>query len=704
MTTPKDTHNQNGDAARELRAQVDRLQRAVDAAAAGTFVWEIKAERILADVQMTRLFGIDPKYANGCEVARFQGVIHRDDIARVWADIDYAIRENIAFETEYRIPDDTGCMRWILSRGRIEYDAAGEAERMVGAVVDITGRKRAEDGLRFLARAGVILGGSLDLEVTLRNVAQFVVDTMADCCYFDIAAEDGDVRRLGFAHKYPEERHKLETVGRFTTKEQRLQHPLAQTLLAGETIFLPSVHDDWLRGISVSDPHYRHLLSIRLRSLLIVPVSADSKIIGALTLCLLGENADRFSESDRHLAEELGRRAGAIIQNALLHRQLQQVGEDLRQINRQKDEFLATLAHELRNPLAPLANAVQIMLRAPDAQMLARAGEMMNRQVRQMTRLIDDLLDVSRIGRGKISLKRERIDLLAAITQSLEATSPLVAECGHEISLDLSPRPLFVDADLVRMTQVFSNLLTNAIKFTPHGGRIRITAAETDGYAVVAIRDNGVGIPADKLAQVFEMFAQVDIGAEHGRGGLGIGLTLVLRLVEMHGGTVCVHSEGTGKGTEFTVKLPLATAVAADKADGAMAESGALRWRRILVVDDNHEVADSLEMLLTMMGVEVCTVYDGASAIALAADWQPEAVFMDIGMPQMDGYETARRMRAQPWCGSTVLIALTGWDPDDGGVRTREAGFNLHLVKPVHSEVIEQLVAGVTEVPPAVTA
>jgi PAS domain S-box-containing protein len=364
----------------------------------------------------------------------------------------------------------------------------------------------------------------------------------------------------------------------------------------------------------------------------------------------------------------------------------------LAEADRRKDEFLATLAHELRNPLAPIRNMLELMKRADDDRPLReQARSTMERQLRHMIRLIDDLLDVSRISRGKLKLKRERAELASMIHQAVEACRPLAAGGHLEVTVTLPPEPIFLDADPVRLTQVFGNILNNSCKYTDPGGRIWLTAERQGSDAIVKISDTGVGIPPDTLDGIFEMFAQIDRTLERSQGGLGIGLTLVKRLVEMHEGTVTAYSEGPGRGSEFVVRLPILAET--PKADPGLepAVQRATTGRRILVVDDNQDSAMSLAMLLELSGHEVRTAFDGLQALDAAGELRPEIVLMDLGMPNLNGYEAARRIRAQPWGEPMILIAVTGWGQDEDRRRTAEAGFNGHLVKPVDYNAFMEL-------------
>jgi signal transduction histidine kinase len=382
-----------------------------------------------------------------------------------------------------------------------------------------------------------------------------------------------------------------------------------------------------------------------------------------------------------------------------------------READRQKDEFLATLAHELRNPLAPIRNAVQIMrLAANNHEVTEQARQTIERQLAQLVRLVDDLLDLSRITRNKIDLRKERVALASIIQSAVEISLPLIEASNHELKVALPPQAIWLNADLTRMAQVVANLLNNAAKYTPECGHIWLTAElasggcqppglasagrQPPGEIVIRIRDSGIGIPPDMLPHIFEMFAQVETSRDRAQGGLGIGLTLVKSLVEMHGGSVQGASAGPGQGSEFTVRLPVAsqvpTAGSAGRADEEETGKKAPA-RRILVVDDNRDSAQSLGLLLQMMGNEVRIAHDGRAALEEAGAFRPNLALLDIGLPGMSGYEVAQRLQERPELRGMVLIALTGWGQEEDYRRSYEAGFHHHLTKPADLAALKKL-------------
>jgi PAS domain S-box-containing protein len=379
-----------------------------------------------------------------------------------------------------------------------------------------------------------------------------------------------------------------------------------------------------------------------------------------------------------------------------LERELEQHIAELAAVDRRKNEFLATLSHELRNPLAPIRNALELMqLGGDDPQALANARGIIERQAQHLVRLVDDLLDVSRIASGKIGLRRERLALHAAIEGAVETSRPLIQAAGHTLTVVEPPEPIYLHGDATRLAQVFANLLNNAAKYTDSGGRISLTVERCGGEAVVSVEDTGVGISAQSLPTIFDMFTQVDPTPERQHGGLGIGLALVQALVTLHGGTVEAHSGGPGKGSRFVVRLPMLSRppdaqVGKDEQPPA---PDAIR-RRVLVADDNRDSADSLALLLEMMGNETRAVYDGEAAVEAAAAFHPDVILLDIGLPKMSGLDAARRIRAESWGRSALLVAMTGWGQEEDRRRSREAGFDAHYTKPLEPDVLRRLIAG----------
>jgi PAS domain S-box-containing protein len=412
-----------------------------------------------------------------------------------------------------------------------------------------------------------------------------------------------------------------------------------------------------------------------------VTVMRDAQGSDAGHLYVIRDISERFA-ADRELAAAAAR--------------LQVTMDALVEADRKKDEFLATLAHELRNPLAPIRNALQIMRLSGKAEVQEDARNVIERQLGQMVHLVDDLLDVSRITQGKVELRLELADVASAVQTAVETSRPLIEVGKHDLTVSLPmPQSLMVRADMTRLCQIIANLLNNAAKYTPDGGRIEVSAQREDGLAVVRVKDSGVGISPTMLPRVFEMFAQVDAQSERAQGGLGIGLALVKQLVAMHGGEVQAHSHGPAQGSEFTVRLPLAEAGAAsaERIEAHKLETGAEQGVRVLIVDDNIDSALTMAQVLEMLGYETRTVHDGLEAVTAAQAFAPDVVVLDIGLPRINGHEAARRIRQLPGGRDMMLVALSGWGQEDDLRKSAAAGFDRHFVKPVDLHALMEVVA-----------
>lgn len=444
-----------------------------------------------------------------------------------------------------------------------------------------------------------------------------------------------------------------------------------------------------------------------------VPLAGqDGRHLGVVRL--YGRTAGEFTAEDEAVLVQLAAIASTGLENARLY-------ASLREADHRKDEFLATLAHELRNPLAPIRNGLEILRRSGQlVGSAARARDMMERQLAHMVRLVDDLLDVSRISRGKVDLRLSPLRVQAVLDHALEASRPAIDHGGHTLALQVPAQPLTVCGDLTRLAQVVSNLLNNAAKYTPSGGRIELAARAEGAHAVIQVTDNGTGISVEMLPRVFDLFAQVDRTLARAQGGLGIGLSLARQLVGLHGGEILAESAGLGLGSRFTVRLPLAEATPEPQqptaghepsgADPAGRPPGAMPPARVLVVDDNVDGAESLALMLGLLGHEVRTVHDGTAALQAAAQWCPEVVLLDIGLPGMSGYEVAQSLRSQRPGPDLTLVAVTGWGSQEDQRRSAEAGFDHHLTKPVEASALEAVLdrrhgvmdaTGRTEVDPA---
>jgi signal transduction histidine kinase/CheY-like chemotaxis protein len=514
----------------------------------------------------------------------------------------------------------------------------------------------------LLSEASAMLGSSLDLEAALTWVAHLLVPRFADWAVIQM------VERT--------------SAGADETKTLAVHHEPVKAGLARE------------QGLSLLST-WREPRSCITNNSVLAPIAARGRILGAIVLGT--EEVGRYDTEALELVEELGLRAGVALDNARLY-------QEAREADRRKDEFLAMLGHELRNPLSPMVTALQLM-RMKDGAPLERERTIIERQVEHLTRLVDDLLDVSRITRGKVQLKRGRIDLTAVLLKAAEMASPLFEQRAHYLELPPPAGPLFVDGDPARLAQVLANLLNNAAKYTDPGGRIAVTAVGEGEQAVVRVRDNGAGIAPNILPRIFDMFVQEGRSIDRSQGGLGLGLAIVRSLVELHGGTVSVHSEGLGRGSEFVVRLPLAAPQAGTAGEDrrpppeAPATQGDPGSVRLLLVDDNRDAVELLTEFLDTKGYVTRMALDGPSGLAAASAFQPHVALLDVGLPVMDGYELASRLRQEPGLKGIKLVAITGYGQDSDRLRAREAGFDMHLVKPIEPGQLLRILRDLMEAP-----
>ncbi|HEV2972061.1 MAG TPA: PAS domain S-box protein [Pirellulales bacterium] len=547
---------------------------------------------------------------------------------------------------------------------------------------DITARKRDEADLRRLHEMSRRLSATRELDFVLEEILHSAM-AIEETDLGLLSLYDPEQRRLAVAASHGFDDEFLESLERLgpiddlhgSSFRERRRHVVEDM----ETDPVDAGHRDVARQAG-----YRAIHSTPL-------IARSGEIVGVLSTHF--REPHQPTERVKRLIDLCAHQAVDFVENARLF-------EQLRLADRRKDEFLATLAHELRNPLAPICNAIDILKLSDDLDpAVEHVRNIMERQVTHMVRLVDDLLEVSRIARGKSELRKEIVELSAILASAVETSRPYIEAAGHQLVVSISPSPITVNADATRLVQVVVNLLNNAAKYMDRSGQIWLTAQHKENEVVLSVRDSGLGIPPDMLLRVFDMYAQVDSHASHSRGGLGLGLPLAKHLVEMHGGRIEARSDGTGAGSEFIIHLPLAvrpmTPIARD-------ESIPLPTRRILIVDDAQAAIYVLGKLLEKMGQDVCAAQDSASALELAKSQRPDIVISDIGMPNMDGCELARQLRKEPGLEGVILVALTGYEQDDDRRQTKDAGFDYHLVKPVSLAALEQLLANVPIRPTAI--
>lgn len=563
---------------------------------------------------------------------------------------------------------------------RMSQSVKQQAEERIALAREQAARAAAEEANRrssFLAEASRALSRSLDFQATVEELFSVVVPALADFCSFTPVDEHGRIGRSELTWTVSGEGPAKMAVATLPAAlargvEQALKVRKAQAIQDLQ----PAQTSQELDGQGDGRP--AELLSLPpICSGASFPLMARGRMVGVLGFAL-GPCGRLLNDSDRSLMEDLANRAAIALDNALLYQQLQNA-------DHQKNEFLAMLGHELRNPLAPIRNAVEVLsIVRSDPNRLNWVQGIIERQVKHLTRLVDDLLDVSRITRGKIELQLAALDVSTVVSAAVETSLPLIDSRKHRLTVSVPPEPLMIRADPSRIAQVMGNLLNNAAKYTPEGGQINLAVSQEGDEVVFRVADNGVGLPEDMRSKIFDLFAQGQRPPNSLHEGLGVGLTLVRRLVELHAGSVDAYSSGLNQGSEFVVRLPVWREAPLESSDGAPAEPAQAPHNglRVLVVDDNKDAAESTGLLLGLSGFEVQLAYDGATALKTASGFCPDAVLLDIGLPVMDGYEVARRLRAQSWGKQMALIAASGYGQEEDQQRSKEAGFDTHLTKP----------------------
>ena len=673
-----------------LRESEERLQVALEAGGMGIWEIDLPSGRSSWWPGMERLHGL-PAGTPSPDRAAYLAIVHAEDRDRFRDAVERSIAGSGWHRVEYRVVWPDGSVRWLEARGRVKRDAGGRPVLMSGVCLDITRRKHTELDLQFLARASAELAGVADYQTTLDRIARLAVPHFADWCAIDLLQPDGRLHRLAAAHVDAGKVHLAHELHRRYPPDPDSPNGTWNVLRTGKGMLVTDITTEMIET-GTGDAELRGILrELGLRSYIGAPLNARGRTMGVLTF-VTAESGRRYEGGDLALAEDLARRAAVAIENA-------QLLLAMKESDRAKDVFLATLAHELRNPLAPIWNGLSIIKRSRgDASRLEQVGGIMERQVGQLARLVDDLLDVSRITTGKIELKKEPTNLVHVVNAAVEISRPHIEAAHHKLSITFADEPTNLLADPARLTQVFSNLLNNAAKYTRRGGRIEIVVEAHPRELVVRVRDNGTGIEPDMLGKVFGLFTQITHPTERRQGGLGIGLSLVDGLVRLHGGRVEAHSAGLDQGSEFSVHLPRRdgeTAApqppsAVDMSATAAAAPGA---RRLLVVDDNEDAANTVAELLQMSGNDVAVARDGVSAVEKTAEFRPDVVLLDIGLPDINGYEVARRIRRLEGVRQPILIALTGWGQQQDKDAAAAAGFDHHWTKPVDPARLQELSA-----------
>jgi PAS domain S-box-containing protein len=675
--------------AHTLRESEERLQIALEAGGMGIWEIDLSTGRSSWWPGMERLHGLTAELPSP-DRATYLAMIHPEDRELFSEAVQRSVEGAGWHRVEYRVVWPDGRVRWLEARGRARRDASGRPSVMSGVCLDITRRKQSEMDLEFLAQASAELAGVADYQTTLDRIARLAVPHFADWCAIDLLRPDGKLHRVAAAHVDAEKVQLAHELHRRYPPDPESPVGTWNVLRTSKGMVVSDITKDMLESGS-SDPELVAILrDLGLRSYVGAPLNARGRTMGVLTF-VAAESGRRYDSEDLAMAEDLARRAAVAIDNA-------QLLLAMKESDRAKDVFLATLAHELRNPLAPIWNGLSIIKRSRgDPARIEQVGGIMERQVGQLARLVDDLLDVSRITTGKIELKKESTNLVHVINAAVEMSRPHIESAHHKLSISFPDGPTNLQADPARLAQVFSNLLNNAAKYTRRGGRIDVVVEAEPQELVVRVRDNGTGIQPDMLGKVFGLFTQVTHPTERRQGGLGIGLSLVDGLVRLHGGRVEAHSAGLDQGSEFTVYLPRREAEQAmpqaPRAAAFAPAAPAAGARRLLVVDDNEDAANTVAELLQMSGNEVAVASDGVSAVAKTAEFRPDVVLLDIGLPDINGYEVARRIRKLEGVRQPILIALTGWGQQQDKDAAAEAGFDHHWTKPVDPARLQELSA-----------
>jgi PAS domain S-box-containing protein len=618
-----------------------RLESTMAAAEIGAWVWDLVTEELSVDRNFAALYGITDAAVFAAEPRLRLRQVHWQDVRALEAAEADALHSGTLASTEFRILQPDGSMRWVIERGKVQFDSTGAPVRLAGLLIDITAQKLAEQQRRETEKVYRAIGESIDYGV-------WVTDPEGRCTY----ASESFLRLIGM------------------TQEQCADFGWASLLHPDDREVTLAA---WRECVKVGRPWYREH-RILGQDGTYHPVLAQGVAIRGDDGVIHGWAGINLDVSPMKRTEEA-----------------------LREADRRKDEFVATLAHELRNPLAPIRHATRILDSDRASESQRKWGhEVIARQVEHMALLLDDLLDVSRITRGRLDLKRNYVGLETIVATAVETARPLLDVKRHSLQINLPGEPLELEVDALRLSQALSNLLTNAAKYTDAGGHVVVSVQRLPAGLAIAVQDSGIGLHERSIPRIFDMFSQVESAMERSQGGLGIGLALVKGLVTLHGGTVQAASAGPGRGSTFTIRLPdtcivEAMPVPAGRPDlpGAYASTRC----KVLVADDNSDAAEALAMLLRLSGHEVSVANSGHQALEMAHKEAPEVVILDIGMPEMSGYDVARAIRAQPWGQSLLLVALTGWGQRDDIERAHAAGFDHHCTKPIDAMEIERLLA-----------
>ena len=663
----------------------ERLALALAAGRLGEWSWDAKRDVLTYSARAREICGLPD--TSPLNRVRTREVVHPDDRELVRRVFDAAVFNGREYTIEHRVVSATR-QRWVRSSGRPRYDAKGELLGVFGVLQDVSTDRfllLVDDAVRHLTEPDEITS------MAARVLGQHLG---VERCAYAFVEDDQDTFHI--AGNYTNGLDSI--VGSYRFREFSAE--CLRLMRAGK----PFVVDDSERDERVSEDDRRAYRQTGIAGVICASIIKRGRFVAAMAVHTKAPRAWQPWEVD--LVQQVASRCWESIERARIERERKSLLEAAQSANRAKDEFLAMLGHELRNPLAPILTALQIM-KLKDEDTSARERTVIERQVSHLTRLVEDLLDVSAIARGKVALKRELIELGDVVQRAIEVASPLLEQRKHTLGVQMPERGLLVHGDMARLTQVVANLLTNAGKYTPSGGTITISAAVRGSEVVLRVADNGVGMTPEVLAHAFDLFVQGRQASDRARGGLGLGLSIVKSLVERHGGAVSAHSDGVGRGSELVVRLPLAERDAASLSAQVPPSSTRVEASpalTILVVDDNDDAAEMMAEALTFHGCRVHVAHDGPAALRLGRQHAVDIAFLDIGLPVMDGYELARRLRELPNTAPAWLVAVTGYGQESDRRRAVEAGFQQHLVKPVDLAAIANIVKQVESQRPTASA
>ncbi|SOD79924.1 hybrid sensor histidine kinase/response regulator [Spirosoma fluviale] len=659
-----------------------RLRLAIEATELATWDWNLLTDEVHWNEQHFRLFGMESR-PNTVGPDDFLSHVHPDDQDRLIQLLREAITKRSVYDTEFCAVLEDGSQRWMSGYGRVTEEVNDQPVRMNGVMFDISQRRRAEESLRQLEKRNSFL---LQLSDALRPLAdpisiqETVTQTTrnffgADRCYYSLVEEgNAIIKREASRPNIPS------VVGVYPLN----QFPFFQALVdVGHPFVVDSVHSTTLIDAEL----IRQCIHLQVISFIAVPVIKNNKPVGILFMSQCEPR--HWSELEVKLAQETAERTWSAVERA-------NANEALSQTARRKDEFIAMLGHELRNPLAVLTNTLFYLqiTEGQDESLSYPAGiSRMSRQVQHLSRMVDDLLDVSRIRQGKIKLQRQRIDLTQVVAQTIEAVRPLFKEQNRSVAVYLPSEPLFVNGDATRLAQVLMNLLVNGAKYTNEGGHVWVSLTQEPDHVLLQVEDDGMGIPADELRAIFDVFVQGNTSLDRPHGGLGLGLAVVKQLVESHQGRIEALSAGPGQGSQFIVWLPQLTATPFVLPPETNKNKTTMNYGRVLLVDDNKELTELTTKIMQTLGYEVHACFSGQEGIEAAETWQPDVMLLDIGLPHLDGYAVCAYIRQQPWGQSLPIIALTGYGQEADKQRSWSAGFDAHLLKPIDYTALPGLIS-----------